>query len=227
MEYDSVSKIQEELGYYKKYCQQLENQNAALNQQLFNNIQGKVLTAHDGNQSNKKQNENNSNSHKECEQRSKLMEKQLKQKLMEEQLWLKRYETQLNQIVELKATHAQYIQESELEDNQKTKEIEIMKEEIEHYKKQIEIYKQETNSQIYLEEIKEMRRQLEASEIKLEQMTKELQIKDQQLYQKQGNIKQSLLQFKQKFDIELKNENLSTEPDISSNSFSNIMLRDI
>ncbi|CAD8154720.1 unnamed protein product [Paramecium octaurelia] len=227
MEYDSVSKIQEELGYYKKYCQQLENQNAALNQQLFNNIQGKVLTVHDGNQNNKKQNENNSNSHKECEQRLKLMEKQLKQKLMEEQLWLKRFETQLNQIVELKAIQAQYIQESELEDIKKTKEIEILKEEIEHYKKQIEIYKQETNSQIYLEEIKEMRRQLEASEIKLESMTKELQIKDQQLFQKQGNIKQSLLQFKQKFDIELKNENLSTEPDISSNSFSNIMLRDI
>ncbi|CAD8079362.1 unnamed protein product [Paramecium sonneborni] len=227
MEYDSVSKIQEELGYYKKYCQQLENQNAALNQQLFNNIQGKVLTVQDGNTNNQKLSENNPNIHKECEQRLKLMERQLKQKLMEEQLWLKRFETQLNQIVELKAIHAQYIQESEQEDLKKTKEIEILKEEIEHYKKQIEIYKEETNSQIYLEEIKEMRKQLEASEIKLECLTKELQNKDQQLYHKQGNVKQSLLQFKQKFDIELKNENLSTEPDISSNSFSNIMLRDI
>ncbi|CAD8163564.1 unnamed protein product [Paramecium pentaurelia] len=227
MEYDSVSKIQEELGYYKKYCQQLENQNAALNQQLFNNIQGKVLTVQDGNSNNLKQEENNTNNHKECEQRLKLMERQLKRKLMEEQLWLKRFESQLNEIVELKAIHAQYIQECEQESIKKTKEIEILNEEIEQYKKQIEIYKQETNSQIYLEEIKEMRKQLEASEIKLESLTKELQIKDQQLYQKQGNVKQSLLSFKQKFDIELKNEFLSTEPDISSNSYSNIMLRDI
>ncbi|CAD8091580.1 unnamed protein product [Paramecium sonneborni] len=227
MDYDSVSKIQEELGYYKKYCQQLENQNAALNQQLFNNIQGKVLTIQDGNAIHQKQQENNANTHKECEQRLKLMERQLKQKLMEEQLWLKRFEAQLNQIVELKAIHAQYKQENEQENMKKTKEIEILKEEIEHYKKQIEIYKQETNSQIYLEEIKEMRKQLEASEIKLECLTKELKTKDYQLYQKQGNVKQSLLSFKSKFDIELKNENLSTEPDISSNSFSNIMLRDI
>lgn len=87
VEPDSQS-LAEELAYYKKYCEQLEAQNASLNEQLFANLQAAVP-----------KNPENSDADKIIKQ----LKMQLKQKEQEEKLWTKRYEEQLNQIIELKA----------------------------------------------------------------------------------------------------------------------------